>query len=145
MAPPDAVDVAVRALARRDRCEADLRRILERKDVDAPEIERALDLLRRTGAVDDARFATRSADALARRGLGDEAIALRLEREGVSRELAAEAVATLEPESDRAKGLVERRGRGAKAARWLVGRGFAFESVERALGGIAERDLPELG
>jgi SOS response regulatory protein OraA/RecX len=145
VATPDAVDAAARALARRDRSETDLREILARKGVSDAEAAAALDVLRRVGALDDVRFACRSAEALARRGLGDAAILLRLEREGVDRELAAEAVAALEPEPERAASLAESRGRTPKTARWLGGRGFAVESIETAVVGIAESDVAELG
>jgi SOS response regulatory protein OraA/RecX len=145
MATPDAVDTAVRALTRRDRSETDVRRILARKGIPEAEVVAALEVLRRIGALDDSRFATRSAEALAARGLGDAAILFRLEREGVDPGLAADAVAALEPECDRAAALAETRGASAKTARWLAGRGFAPESVESAVRRIAERDPPELG
>lgn len=145
MANPEAVDAAVRALSRRDRSEADVRRILERKGVSAADAAAAVDVLRRLGALDDARFAVRSAESLARRGYGDAAIAARLQQEGVERELAAEAIAALEPEHERATALAERRNGGLRAARWLAGRGFAPETVETATRQIAGSDIPELG
>jgi SOS response regulatory protein OraA/RecX len=142
---PDPVAAAARALARRDRSEAGVRALLERKGVAPAEADEALGVLRRAGALDDRRFAATSAEALARRGLGDAAILDRLQREGVDRELAAESVAQLEPEQARAEALVERRGRSARTARWLAARGFEAASVGRALDGIAEIDIPELG
>ena len=123
----------------------DVRRILAQKGVPEAEVAAALEVLRRIGALDDARFAARSAEALASRGLGDAAILFRLEREGVPGELAAEAVAALEPECDRAAALAKTRGPTARTARWLAGRGFTPEAVEGAVRRIAERDLPELG
>jgi SOS response regulatory protein OraA/RecX len=145
MTTPDAVDAAVRALSRRDRSESDVRRILERKGVSDDETARALEVLRRLGALDDARFAMRSAETLAQRGYGDAAILARLEREGVEHELALEAVASLEPETERAAVLVARRGRGVRTARWLGARGFDADSVEAAARPIAESDIRELG
>ena len=145
MAVPDAVDTAVRALSRRDRCETDVRRILERKGVSAAEAAAAVDVLRRLAAVDDARFAARSAESLASRGYGDTAIVARLEQEGVERELAREAVAALAPESERAAALAGRRGRGVRTARWLAARGFGADAVESAARPIAESDIAELG
>lgn len=145
MANQEAVDTAVRALSRRDRSETDVRRILERKGVSAAEAAAAVDVLRRLGALDDARFAARSAESLAERGYGDAAIAARLEQEGVKRELAAEAIAALEPEHERAAALAERRNRGLRTARWLSGRGFAPDAVEVAIRRIAGTDIPELG
>jgi regulatory protein len=90
------------------------------------------------GAVDDARFALSRAQHLAGKGYGDEAIRADLAREGVDVELAAEAVSGLEPEPERAKALVARRGADARTARWLAGRGFEASSIEDAVGGFAE-------
>src|SRR5918911_3934334 len=97
-----AVDLAARALARRDRSESDLRRILDARGVPPGEADGALATLRRIGAVDDERFAFRAAEALSERGYGDAAILVRLDREGIARELAREAVANLQPEAERA-------------------------------------------
>src|SRR6185437_230342 len=55
------------------------------------------------------------------------------------------ALAALEPECDRAVRLAAHRGATAKTARWLAARGFAQESVESALAGIAENEGRELG
>jgi len=46
---------------------------------------------------------------------------------------------------ERAVRLAGRRGATAKTARWLAARGFAQESVESALAGIAEDEGRELG
>jgi regulatory protein len=145
MPTQDAVDAAVRVLSRRDRSEAAVRRLLERKGVSAADAAEALDVLRRIGAVDDSRFAERSAEALARRGFGDAAIAERLEREGLAPELAADAVARLEPEAERAAALAEARGRSVTTARWLAARGHRDDSIDDALRGIAGTDINELG
>jgi len=138
----DALAVGVRALARRDHSEQGLHEVLERKGVGDQEREETVAALRRHGALDDGRFAHARAAALAERGLGDAAIAFRLERDGVDQEQTAAALAALEPERDRAARLARRRGTGARTARWLAGRGFAPESIETA---IAPSDGPELG
>ena len=142
---PSPVDLAVRALARRDRCEADLRRILERRGVSADEAADAVDALRDRGVVDDRRFAGVAARSFASRGYGDRAIVFRLQREGVDRELALEAVAELEIEADRAARCVARRGRSERTVRWLASRGFARDSIEHALASIADTGAAELG
>src|SRR5439155_686690 len=82
---------------------------------------------------------------LAGRGLGDAAIALRLRRYGIEQESIEPAFAALEPERDRAVRLVARRGATARTARWLAARGFAPESIEAAIGGIADDERVELG
>jgi regulatory protein len=128
-----ALDAGARALARRGRSERDLRDVLERKGVGEREREEAVATLRRHGAVDDGRFAHGRASALAERGLGDAAIAFRLERDGIDPETTAPALAALEPERERARRLAERRGAGARTARWLATRGFAPESIEAAV------------
>jgi SOS response regulatory protein OraA/RecX len=100
--------------------------------------EDALATLEQTGLVDDARVAATRARSLAERGYGDAAIRYDLEREGVGAELVEEALAGLEPELERARALVERRGAEPKTARWLASKGFEASSVEEAVGGFAE-------
>ena len=138
----DALDAAARALARRDRSEAGVREVLRRKGVSEDEAVEAVETLRRVGALDDERFAEDGAGSLAERGYGDAAIVFRLQREGVTRELVDRAVSALEPETERARRQVARRGATAKTARWLASHGFASDSVEAA---IAKGEGAELG
>jgi len=138
----DALDAAARALSHRDRSEAGVLEALRRKGVSEDEAVEAVETLRRLGAIDDERFAETGAVSLAERGYGDAAIVFRLEREGVTRELVERAVSALEPETERVRRLVARRGATAKTARWLASHGFAADSVEAA---IAESDGAELG
>ncbi len=142
---PSALDLAARALSRRDRSEADLRRILARKGVDAAAADDALDALRRAGAVDDTRFAASAAASLARRGYGDRAIVFRLQRDGIGREEAIEATSALEPERERAVGFAERRGASERTVRWLTARGFERDAIEHAVATIADSTAAELG
>jgi len=55
------------------------------------------------------------------------------------------ALAALEPERDRAVRLAARRGPTAKTARWLAARGFATESIEAVMDGVADDEGLELG
>jgi len=141
----EAVAAGSHVLARRDHSEQAVRAALERKGIGASEREEAVATLRRHGALDDERFAHARAAALADRGLGDAAIAFRLERDGIEPTSVEAALAALEPERDRAVRLTARRGATAKTARWLAARGFAAESVESALAGVADEDGLELG
>jgi regulatory protein len=133
-----ALDVAARALRYRDmsrhRLEA---RLAERG---APEGARAeaLETLERVGLVDDERVAVSRAQALAGRGSGDAAIRLALEGEGLDPEMVHAGLAALEPEGERARGLLARRGDGLKTLRWLAARGFDTSTLED-LGGFAEQ------
>lgn len=128
---------ATRALAAHDRTRSSLEERLARAGVPQAARHEALGTLERVGLLDDARFAADRARRLADRGYGDGAIRFDLERQGVTDELAAEAVGALEPERERAARLVELRGRDGRTARWLAGRGFDAASVEDALGGFA--------
>ena len=128
------LDLALRAVARRDQSSAALRQRLERRGVVASVLDEAVGRLERVGLLDDERYAARRAESLAERGHGDEAIRWRLAGEGVPEELAAAAVAALEPELVRARRLVAARGHGPKTARELARRGFGEAAVEEALG-----------
>jgi SOS response regulatory protein OraA/RecX len=134
----EALDVAGRALRRRDLSEAELRDRLERRGVAPAPSEQALETLTRAGVVDDRRVAYERASALARREHGDAAIRWDLARRGVADAIAAEAVAALEPEADRARRIVRARGAGAATARYLARRGFAAESVEAGATAVAD-------
>ena len=129
-----ALDVAGRALSRRDLSDHDVRKRLRRAGVSSTEEEEALAALRDVGLVDDARFARRRAEALAARGRGDAAVRYDLEQHGVRPDEIAEALSLLEPEHERAARIVERRGAGPSTARFLAGRGFDEEAVRAALG-----------
>jgi len=94
--------------------------------------------MRSAGYVDDARVARERARTLAERGLGDAAIRADLERRGVSKELVGRATASLEPEGARAARLVRSLGNEARAARTLARKGFEPDSIERAIGAVAE-------
>jgi regulatory protein len=126
--------VAGQTLRARDVSSARLRERLERAAVTPDVSAEALAVLQRTGLVDDARFAGSRAAALADRGYGDAAIRLDLERQSVAADLIAEAVGALDPEIQRARELVSRRGEGPRTARYVAGRGFGEDAVSAALG-----------
>jgi SOS response regulatory protein OraA/RecX len=97
----------------------------------------ALETLERAGIVDDARVAASRARVLARRGFGDGAIRSSLEEEGLAPEVVDEALAALDSEPDRARRLLDDRGRTAKTVRWLAAKGFDAGTLED-LGGFAD-------
>ena len=133
-----ATEVAVRALARRDRSRADLDLRLARAGVRGAERAETLDRAAETGLVDDARYARSRASALAARGAGDLLVLDDLERHGVSDELARAAIRELEPEAARATRIVAARGRSARTLRYLAVRGFTAESVEELIAEVSE-------
>jgi regulatory protein len=125
----DAVETALRALRFRDRSAAELDARLERRGVEEAEREQALETLERVGYLDDARFARSRAAALAARGSGDALIRHDLEERGVGAEHVEAALAELEPERERARALVAKRGAGVQTARLLAARGFDEDTV----------------
>jgi SOS response regulatory protein OraA/RecX len=133
----EALAASASTLRDRDLSTRRLEQRLERRAVSPAERARAVETLTRTGLLDDGRFARGRARALAARGYGDAAIRFDLERQGVAAELAAEALAELEPERDRAARLAATAGGAARAARLLARRGFGEEAIEAAVG-VAE-------
>jgi SOS response regulatory protein OraA/RecX len=133
----EALAASASTLRHRDLSTRRLEQRLERRAVSPAERARAVETLTRTGLLDDGRFARGRARALAARGYGDAAIRFDLERQGVAAELAAEALAELEPERDRAARLAATAGGAARAARLLARRGFGEEAIEAAVG-VAE-------
>jgi regulatory protein len=114
---------------RRDRSAAALVAYLEERGVDADEAAEAVERLRLAGYVDDGRLATFRADEMARRGYGDAAIRLDLERRDIAREHIDEAMSALEPERKRAEAVSDRDGRTPKTARRLTAKGFAADTL----------------
>jgi regulatory protein len=127
---PDAVEQALRALRHRDRSAAELDVRLAQRGVNKSEREQALETLERIGYVDDERFARTRAEQLAARGSGDALIRHDLEGRGLEEEHVGAALAALEPERERAARILERRGPGAKTARYLASRGFSPDALE---------------
>jgi regulatory protein len=127
------LDIATKALARRDFSERGLLARLELAGVDPDEAAAVLARLRGEGLVNDARFAANRARALADRGKGDSAIRFDLTGQGVGHDAIEEALAALEPERERAEQILARRGTGPATARLLAGRGFDEDSVAAAI------------
>jgi SOS response regulatory protein OraA/RecX len=125
----------------RDRTQLEIERHLQARGYSDAECARALAALRRTGLVDDERFARSRAASLASRGAGDALVRARLAEAGVTKDDADEAVATLENEAIRARRIVATRGASAKTARYLYGKGFSEDVVAGAVADGADREL----
>ena len=133
----EALQVAGRALRSRDLSPDELAARLARAAVPAAAAAESVAALERAGLVDDARLAANRAGGLAGRGYGDAAVRHDLERRGVGAEQIEAALAELEPEIDRARRIVERRGPGLRTMRYLAGKGFG----EDALGAAGNEDF----
>ena len=140
-AADEALDCALRALERRDRTQLEIEEHLRERGFSAAERTRALAALRRTGIVDDGRFARSRAASLASRGAGDALIRARLAEAGITKDDADEALATLESEAIRAGRIVGSRGISAKTARYLYGQGFSEDVVADAVAGSVDGEL----
>lgn len=128
----EALGVATSALRRRDLSSHGLAERLERAGVAPAAQTESLATLGRAGLVDDERFCRNRAASLAERGFGDDGIRHDLSRQSVPTELVEAALAELEPEAERARRIVERRGPGPRTARYLAGKGFCEDVVEAA-------------
>ena len=140
MAERDPIELAARSLHYRDRSRSELDARLARAGIDEGARADALDTLERVGYVDDARFASARAAALARRGYWDEAIRHDLDGHQLRPEAIEAGLATLEAEAARAVELVERLGRTRKVAAQLARKGFSQDALEAALGGEFAED-----
>jgi SOS response regulatory protein OraA/RecX len=136
-----AVGAAASALRRRDLSAARLAERLERIGAPARERRQTIEMLERVGVVDDVRLAHARAALLAERGYGDAAIGADLERQGIDAAVRAEAIEGLPPELERVASIVERRGTGARTARYAARRGFGEDAVAAAHGVGFANDL----
>jgi regulatory protein len=133
-----AVTAAVALLASRDRTRHEVEAALARQGVSAPVRAAAAESLTRAGYLDDVRFATGRAEALAARGSSDASVVADLEGRGVDRETISEALASLEPEARRAERVAAERGTTARTLRLLAARGFTEESLEQLVAACEE-------
>jgi regulatory protein len=133
----EALSVALRALRHRDHSRSRLEARLAQRGSNTATVEDALETLERAGLVDDARVGTARAEQLAGRGFGDAAIRFALEGEGLAAAVVDDALAILDPEPERARRLLDARGRTPKTVRWLAAKGFDAATLED-LGGFAD-------
>jgi SOS response regulatory protein OraA/RecX len=124
-----ALRTAARALRHRDLSRVALDNRLASAGVAPAVREHTVDGLARAGIVDDRRTALERARFLAGRGFGDLAVRERLRADGFGDEAAAEALAALEPECERAERLLRGSADRARATRALLRKGFDPESV----------------
>ena len=132
-----ALATATRSLAASDRSERALEQRLARAGHSAAAREEAIAALARAGAVDDARLAESRAELLARRGYGDAAIRADLRRRLIAPEAAADAVAALEPELERARRVLEGQTVTPALLRRLAGRGFSRDTLDEIASSFA--------
>jgi SOS response regulatory protein OraA/RecX len=121
---------ATRSLAASARSRRDLDRRLDRAGHTAAARAEAVAALARVGLLDDSRLAATRAEQLARRGYGNAGIRADLQRRLIPAEVAAEALAALEAELDRARSLLAGQSVTPAVIRRLSGRGFSRDTLE---------------
>lgn len=126
----NALAAAKRSLAASGRSERALEQRLALAGHSAAAREAAIASLGRAGIVDDARLAENRAELLARRGYGDAGIRADLRRRLIADDIAADAVAALEPELERARRLLAGQSLGPALLRRLASRGFSRDTLE---------------
>jgi SOS response regulatory protein OraA/RecX len=140
-----AIELAVRALGRRDLSRRALEARLQKAGVAAELSAETVEELAAERLVDDRRLAHARAETLAARGLGDAAIDARLEVEGIEARDRLDAVTELPPECERARRLAEKLGGGSeRVAAGLYRRGFGPDAIEAALATLDDSSGAEL-
>jgi SOS response regulatory protein OraA/RecX len=132
-----ALTQATRTLATSGRSRREVEQRLARAGHGGAAREEALATLDRAGLVDDARLAESRAEVLARRGYGDAAIRADLRRRLVEPEAAAGAVASLEPELERLRRLLDAQSVTPALLRRLAGRGFSRDALDEVASSFA--------
>jgi regulatory protein len=138
----EAMARATNVLRRRDVSAKELDARLARAHVDPTTRAEVVTRLDEVGVIDDNRFASRRAQALAERGAGNDLIRHDLSGRGIVAESIEAAVSLLEPERARAARVVKRRGSSPKTARYLAGKGFSEDAIESTLDRAVAEDAP---
>ena len=133
-----ALAAATRSLAASSRSKEDLEQRLARAGHPAAARGDAIAALERAGLIDDTRVAEVRAELLARRGYGDAAIRADLQRRLIPATAAAEVVAALEPELDRARRLLAGQSVTPALIRRLSARGFSRDTLEDVASAFAQ-------
>ena len=132
--PADALQVAVKALARRELSAAELFERMTRSGISSDEAARALERLRDRGYQSDERAARERARVLAERGLGDIGIRVDLRRRGLAVATVEPIIAELPPERERARKLAVRVGAGRRLVQTLQRKGYSEDTISTVAG-----------
>jgi regulatory protein len=149
VAHPDAFEVALAALNRKERTTHELMVWLERRGFDGDEVQDAIGRLAEAGELDDERFARRYAeDKRDLSGWGAERIRETLLARGVANATVDGVLATdsRDDQLNRARELLARRGRPLadnaerqRALDYLARRGYEYEIAYEAVRSSSER------
>lgn len=132
-------DICLNLLTARPRTRAELHTALLKKGVEADVADQVLGRLNEVGLVDDAAFAEQWVHSRhTYQGMARRALSAELRRKGVADDLAAEAVSTLDTETEesRARDLVRKRMRAMSTADETA-------KIRRLVGMLARKGYPE--
>ena len=138
----EAVRSGLAVLRYSDHTAETLRRRLAARGVAPAQREAVIETMANAGLIDDARFAQGRATTLAARGAGNQLIRADLEGRGLPADLTDEAIALLEPETDRARRIVAVHGLSAKALRRLAAKGFSEDVLEELVADGVPAEVP---
>ncbi|MBN9503047.1 MAG: hypothetical protein BGO01_10915 [Armatimonadetes bacterium 55-13] len=137
---PDALEAALRALRTTDRFETEIRQTLESKGFESKDIDQVTQHLIRRKLLDDRRTTLNLIERKSgRRAIGIEKLRAELLSRGAPEEIVEESLANLSWEDQRRamrdalSSKFKPTDNRAKAARFLLGRGFAEDEIEGAL------------
>ena len=141
---------ALRLLARRDHARRELAHKLARHAESAEQLEALLDELTASELLADERYAAARVNSRGAR-VGDAKLAHELRAKGVAADLVSAALASGEDELSRARRVWQRKFSRqptttdddlarAQQIRFLAGRGFSHETIQRVLRGLDEND-----
>ena len=151
----DAYEAALTGLDRSDRTEKQISQLLARRGYVPPVIDDVIDRLKRSGLVDDARYAKRMAETRSGQAVGIYALKRSMKARGISDDDIDAAVEGLDDEQQAeaaltiARGLIRKytglspRQARAKLSQALARRGFGWSAVESAAERLEEEGWPE--
>ena len=136
-----AAAAAARMLSRRPLSEAALVNKLREKEFSEDSVQYAAERMHCLGALDDAAFARRIVRSYAGKGCGKLRIRQELDKRGIPRDVAQDALEEFEPDWDAMTALLHKRLRGdvsdraqnEKAFAALQRRGFSFQQIREAM------------
>ncbi len=133
---------ALKQLARRARTESEMHDRLRRRGFSCRVVRESMDFLRRTGALDDEKFAREYVAYIERQNpMGRRRIEQELQKRGVQRESARRIVAQITPEKEEelARLALERRGGGPSSD---LAREDRMRELRRLYGYLGRRGFP---
>lgn len=136
-----ALAVAARTLRAATHSRASLDARLAARGVGVEDRDSTVDLLQRTGIIDDERTAENRARVLAERGQGNAGISIDLEARGFPAAAITISLDSLESEAVRAARVVAARGASIRTARLLAARGFDHDTIEAVIAIVPPDEL----